>query len=99
MRLEREPRMRFPIRIIPGILLAAVVATPLATGCRDHDHHDRDDQVQQPPPAASSPAPASDDASYRQWESETHREHRDLAQRNADEKRQYDDWRRAHDHR
>ncbi|MFZ0394386.1 MAG: hypothetical protein WCF17_15410 [Terracidiphilus sp.] len=78
--------MRFPLRFSARILAAAVLAAPLAiAGC--HHHH--------APPASAAP----DDASYRQWEQETNREHRDLNQRTADEKRQYDDWRREHDHR
>lgn len=38
-----------------------------------------------------------DEPSYRQWENETHREHRDFNQRNDDERRQYDGWHRAHE--
>lgn len=41
--------------------------------------------------------PAANDASYRQWEQETHREHRDLNQRTAQEKEQYNDWRSVHE--
>jgi hypothetical protein len=34
---------------------------------------------------------------YNQWETETHREHRDLKQRNKDEQKEYWDWRHKHD--
>ena len=34
---------------------------------------------------------------YQQWETETHRPHVVLEQRNNDEQREYADWRRAHD--
>jgi hypothetical protein len=33
---------------------------------------------------------------YNQWEAETHRAHRELAQRTADEQREYHDWRQQH---
>jgi len=38
-----------------------------------------------------------DEPSYRQWEQDTHRQHRDFTQRTDAEKRQYDDWRRDHE--
>lgn len=38
----------------------------------------------------------SEDDSYNQWEHETHRQHVDVDRRNADERKQYDDWRRSH---
>lgn len=34
---------------------------------------------------------------YRQWENETHREHRDFRDRRTDEQRQYYEWRHQHD--
>jgi len=87
--------MRFTLRIFPSVLLAASLAAPLATtGCQ-----------QQPAPApvaapapAPAPAPTSDDASYRRWENETRREHREMEKRTEDERRQYNDWRREHEH-
>jgi hypothetical protein len=42
-----------------------------------------------------SQAPPQDDT-YIQWEHETHRDHVDLNKRNADERKQYDDWRQNH---
>lgn len=41
----------------------------------------------------------NDDAQYRQWEQETHREHREAQQRTEDERRQYDEWRKTHERR
>jgi hypothetical protein len=35
-------------------------------------------------------------AYYSRWEAETHREHRDIKERNKDEQSEYDRWR--HDH-
>jgi len=36
---------------------------------------------------------------YGQWERETHREHRELKQRNKEEQKEYWDWRHKHDDR
>jgi len=37
---------------------------------------------------------------YNQWEVETHRPHKDLNQRPADEQKEYQNWRQQHpDHR
>lgn len=83
------------LQIFPRLLLAAALAAPLAiTACQ---------QAPAPAPAATpaaTPAPAStsDDAAYRQWERDTKREHRELVQRTEEEKRQYNDWRREHEH-
>lgn len=77
--------MPFPIRFSAPILLAAALGAPLAvTGCQ-----------QQPAPAATS---SSNDASYRQWERETHRQHQDLNQRKPEENKEYNDWRTSHEH-
>ena len=38
----------------------------------------------------------SEDDSYNQWEHETHRQHVDVDKRNADERKQYEDWRDSH---
>lgn len=38
----------------------------------------------------------SEDDNYVQWEHETHRQHVDVDKRNADERKQYEDWRRSH---
>ena len=75
---------------------ATLAATALTTGCRDHHHDDRRDESQ---PAAAQPAtePApSESAVYSRWEAETRREHKELAQRTADEQKEYRDWREKH---
>jgi hypothetical protein len=36
---------------------------------------------------------------YNRWEHETHREHVDMARRNAAEQKEYQDWRRRQDER
>ncbi len=41
----------------------------------------------------------SETAYYNRWERETHREHVDLARRNAAEQKEYWDWRHRQDHR
>jgi hypothetical protein len=35
---------------------------------------------------------------YSSWETETHRPHVDYARRNADEQKEYWNWRHSHDH-
>ena len=84
-------------RKLPLCLLgAALAATGLTTGCRDHHHDDRRDEAQ---PAAAQPAaePApSESTIYSRWEAETRREHRALEQRTEAEQREYRDWRQNH---
>jgi hypothetical protein len=74
---------------------AALAASVLTTSCRGHHHDDRRDDSQ---PAQNQVAqPAQDETViYNQWEAETHRAHRELAQRTADEQREYHDWRQQH---
>jgi len=33
---------------------------------------------------------------YKQWEGETHRDHKDLEKRTADEQKEYHNWRQQH---
>ena len=81
-------------RKLPLYLLGATLAaTALTTGCRDHHHDDRRDEPQ--PAAQTQPAP-SESAVYSRWEAETRREHKELAQRTADEQKEYRDWRQNH---
>jgi hypothetical protein len=76
------------------LLSAALATTVVTTGCRDH-HHDRGDDSQ--PAAQPAAQPAQDETVvYNQWEAETHRAHRDLAQRTAAEQREYRDWHQQH---
>jgi len=84
------------LRKLPLCLLgAALAATILTTGCRDHHHHDRGDEAQ--PAAQPAAQPVQDETViYNQWEADTHRAHKDLAQRTADEQREYRDWRQNH---
>jgi hypothetical protein len=66
-----------------GIVLSTVGCTVHA-GYYDpyyHDHHSVNGEV----------------VYYGQWESETHREHREFKQRNKDEQKEYWDWRHKHD--
>lgn len=85
------------LRKLPSVFLsAALAATVLTSGCRDHHHHnDGRDEAQ--PVAQPAPQPAANESAvYSRWEAETHREHRELAQRTADEQREYRDWRQNH---
>jgi hypothetical protein len=78
------------------LFAAALATTVLTTGCQPrHDHRDHDDQPAQAQPA--QPAPAQNETVvYNQWEVETHRPHKDLAQRPAAEQKEYSDWRQQH---
>jgi len=81
--------MRSLLRNFVPLLFASVLAAPLVmTGC----------QSQAPAPAApeamSQAAPQED--SYTRWEHETHRDHVDVEKRNADERKQYNDWHSSH---
>jgi hypothetical protein len=77
--------MRSLFRNPAPLFLAAAFAVPvLVTGC----------QSQAPAPVATQAAPEDD--KYVQWEHETHRDHVDLAKRNDDERKQYNDWRANH---
>jgi hypothetical protein len=82
------------LRKLPLCFLgAALAATVLTTGCRDHHHDDRRDE---PQPAAQTQAAPSETVIYNQWETDTHRPHKEIAQRTADEQREYRDWRQSH---
>ncbi|MGA2217568.1 MAG: hypothetical protein ABSG51_05755 [Terracidiphilus sp.] len=44
-------------------------------------------------PVASQPAPATNETViYNKWETETHRPHKEIAQRTPDEQKEYNDW-------
>lgn len=77
--------------LLKNCLLAAAIATVIPTiGCTVHagyydpyyhDYHPTDGEV----------------VYYNQWETEGHREHRDLKQRDKREQKEYWDWRHKHD--
>ena len=76
------------------MLAAAIGSSAVGTGCAarasyryyDHDHDDYhawdNNEV----------------VFYAQWETDTHRKHRDFHKRNDDEKNEYWKWRHDHDH-
>jgi hypothetical protein len=73
-----------------SLVLAAAFVLPLATtGCAVHrvydpDHNDYHHWNNH------------ETTFYVQWEGETHRDHREFAQRNPDEQKEYWNWRHAH---
>jgi hypothetical protein len=72
-----------PSRKIYSCLLAvAMAAVIVSTGCK---------VVNQPP------ANNSETVYYQQWDTETHRPHVVLEQRNKDEQKEYQDWRQKRD--
>jgi len=64
------------------LLGAALAASVLTTGC----------QSSQPAQTASQPAP-DETVIYNKWEVETHRPHKEIAQRPPAEQKEYHDWR------
>ncbi|HUL14607.1 MAG TPA: hypothetical protein VLV88_01325 [Terriglobales bacterium] len=79
-------------RIILTLAVASSLITPLAmTGCAvraryyDVDHHDYHRWNH------------DEDRFYVQWESDTHRQHRDFKDRSQQEQQAYWDWRHEHE--
>ena len=78
---------------ITSLLLAGTLAVPLLNlGCAEHryarvyDPYHRDYHRWSP----------GEDAYYTRWETDNHREHREWAQRNAEEQKEYWAWRHSH---
>ena len=70
-------------------LFGATLATAvLTTGCQSS-------QPAPPAQTASQPAP-NETVIYNKWEVETHRDHKEINQRTADEQKEYRDWRGKH---
>lgn len=78
---------------VSSLLLALAIAVPLATtGCAEHHYYRAYDP-------AHNDYHNWDNAEagfYVQWETETHRDHRDFRKRNNEEQQEYWKWR--HDH-
>jgi hypothetical protein len=81
-----------PIRKHSVLQLALVILfAGLSTGCTVHAgyydpyYHDRHPW-------------SGEVVYYQQWETETHRDHRDFKKRSQDEQKQYWDWRHQHQH-
>ena len=64
------------------LLGAVLAASVLPTGC----------QSAQPAQTASQPA-QDETVIYNKWEVETHRDHKEIAQRPPAEQKEYQDWR------
>jgi hypothetical protein len=78
------------------LFAAALAGTVLTTGCQSHhDHRDHDDQPAQAQPAQAAPV-QNETVVYNKWEVETHRAHKELNQRPADEQKEYQSWRQQH---
>jgi Spy/CpxP family protein refolding chaperone len=69
---------------------AALLATSvLTTGCQPAQNSS------QPVQPVAQPAP-NETVIYNKWEVETHRDHKEINQRTADEQKEYRDWRGKH---
>lgn len=76
--------MRIRFRLLSALMIAGAIASPtIVAGCYHHGY--------QHAAWSDNEAPY-----YARWEQETHRDHKDWAQRNGDEQQQYWSWR--HDH-
>jgi len=84
--------MRFTFRHLTSIALSAAFASAtllagcsarLSTGYRVHDGYYNDDHVWDNNEAVF----------YGRWENDTHRHHEDFRHRNADEQKEYWNWR------
>jgi hypothetical protein len=80
-----------PLRKFCLCLLGAALATSvLTTGCQSAPPADSG-QVSQPAQPAQS-----ETVIYNKWETETHRPHKEIAQRPPEEQKSYHDWRQQH---
>jgi hypothetical protein len=79
-------------KLSSGLLGAAIAASVYTTGCAvhagiydpyHHDHHPVDGET----------------VVYGQWETETHRDHKELKDRDKNEQKEYWDWRHKNDHK
>ncbi len=83
--------MRGGSRYLSSLLLAAALTSPLViTGCAVHA------RVYDPYYHDYHPWNHGEVVYYQNWETETHRQHVDFKRRNADEQKQYWDWRHKH---
>ena len=82
-----------PRKFHVSLLGAALATAVLTTGCQPAQ------TTSQPAQPVAQPEP-NETVVYNQWEVETHRAHKDLAQRPPEEQKEYSDWRQKHpDHR
>jgi len=71
------------------LLGAALATSVLTTGCQSSQPAET---VSQPAQAASQPV-QDETVIYNKWEADTHRPHKEIAQRPPAEQKEYHDWR------
>lgn len=77
-------------------LLAGVMAAPvMMSGCAAHAEY----RVYDPYHSDYHHWDHDEDGYYVQWEVETHRRHRDFRKRDAEDQKEYWNWRHSHDDR
>ncbi|HVB86813.1 MAG TPA: hypothetical protein VNK23_09160 [Candidatus Dormibacteraeota bacterium] len=80
-------------RAIPHLVLASLLISPLAViGCAAHAEY----RTYDPDDGTYHYWNNGENTYYMQWETETHRHHRDYRKRNQNEQRQYWQWRQTH---
>ena len=81
-----------PLRNLRMCLFGAALATAvLTTGCQPQSNSEQTTSQ----PAPSQPA-SNETVIYNKWEVETHRAHKDIKERPAEEQKEYNDWRQKH---
>jgi len=81
-----------PLRNLRMCLFGAALATSvLTTGCQPQSNSEQTTSQ----PAPSQPA-SNETVIYNKWEVETHRAHKDIKERPAEEQKEYNDWRQKH---
>jgi hypothetical protein len=73
------------------LLGAALATSVLATGCQPAPQTEVTTQPAQPAQPAQP-----ETVIYNRWETETHRPHKEIAQRPQEEQKAYHDWRQQH---
>jgi hypothetical protein len=90
--------MRHGYTYLTSLLLAAALGLPLlSAGCAEHRYA----RVYDPYYSDYHRWGPDEDAYYRRWETEGHREHREFGQRGSEEQKEYWGWRHGqggHDH-
>ena len=86
--------MRSRSRLLSAMLIAGAIASPVVVaGCF---HHGYSNSGSSNNGYSNGRWNDSEGPYYSRWEQDTHRDHKDWSQRNADEQQQYWSWR--HDH-
>ena len=83
--------MHTRLKWLPSLLMAGVLVIPaVITGCAEHTT-----RVYDPYYSDYHVWDRNEVVYYQRWEGDTHREHKDFNRRNADEQKEYWNWRHS----